>query len=134
MAQAEIRDWIGSLIGPGKSFRSPRQLSVASGLSHNTVSNILQTGRGDPESLGKIADTVGRPRVEVFYMAGWLGTEDLHQSITEVTADWVNLFFALPEDARLALIESGKQLLRLLEDRAQSSEGGPTQVHPPESK
>lgn len=122
MAQAEIRDWIGSLIGPGKSFRSPRQLSVASGLSHNTVSNIWQTGRGDPESLGKIADTVGRPRVEVFYLAGWLGPRDLDKPTSGATDDWINLFFALPEDARLAVLESGKQLLRLLEDRARSSQ------------
>lgn len=129
MAQAEIRDWIGSLIGPGKKFRSPRQLSVAAGLSQNTVSNIWQTGRGDPESLGKIADTVGRPRIEASFMAGWLRPSDLDGSITEETARWISLFFALPEDARLALTESAVQLLKPLEARAQSTEQGLTQGH-----
>ena len=126
MAQAEIRNWIGSLIGPGKRFRSPRQLSVAAGLSQNTVSNIWQTGRGDPESLGKIADTVGQPRFEVFYMAGWLSPGDLDVRITEDTARLLNEYFSLSDDARLAVIESMALLRQLLEDRAQSSELGQT--------
>ena len=129
MGQAEIRDWIGSLIGPGKRFRSPRQLSVASGLSQNTVSNILLTGRGDPESLGKIADTVGQSRAEVFFMAGWLKPGDLDGSITEETARWITLFFSLPEDARLALLESGERVRQLLDARAQATHQGQTQDH-----
>ena len=121
MAQAEIKEWIGSLIGPGTGFRSPRQLSVASGLSHNTVSNIWETGRGDPDSLGKIADTVGRRRVEVFLMAGWLSPSDLDDSITEEIQRLTNLYFALPEDARAEWLESGERLLELLRRRARPS-------------
>ena len=120
MAQAEIKEWIGSLIGPGTRFRSPRQLSVASGLSQSTVGNIWETGRGDPESLGKIADTVGRRRVEVFLMAGWLKPSDLNEEITQQTDGLIKLYFALPEDAREAWLESGEKLLQLLLSRGRS--------------
>ena len=122
MAEAEIKQWIGSLIGPNTGFRSPRQLSVAAGLSHNTVSNIWETGRGDPDSLGKIADTVGRRRVEVFLMAGWLGPGDLDESISEETERVISLYFAFPEDARGEWLEVGERLLRLLQGRARPSQ------------
>ena len=120
MGREEIKEWIGSLIGPGKNYRSPRQLSVACGLSQNTVSNILQAGSGDPDTLGKIADTVGRPRKEVFYMAGWLREEDLIPEISESAERWVSLFLLLPEDARDALLLSGEQLLQLLQERGRT--------------
>ena len=122
MAEADIKQWIGSLIGPNTGFRSPRQLSVASGLSHNTVSNIWETGRGDPDSLGKIADTVGRRRVEVYLMAGWLEPGDLDESITEETGRLITLYFSLPEDARSEWLESGERLLRLLRGRTRPSQ------------
>ena len=121
MGQAEIKNWIGGLIGPGKRFRSPRQLSVAAGLSQNTVSNIWQTGRGDPDSLGKIADTVGRPRFEVFFMAGWLSPSDLDPRISEDAARLLIEYYSLPEDGGLALIATAVQLRILLEGRAESS-------------
>ena len=117
MGREEIKGWIESLIGPGKNYRSPRQLSVACGLSQNTVSNILQAGSGDPDTLGKIADTVGRPRREVFYMAGWLREEDLSPDISGTAERWLNLFYLLPEDARDALLLSGEQLRKLLQER-----------------
>ena len=123
MAREKIREWLGGLIGPGKKYRSPRQLSVACGLSQNTVSNILQAGSGDPDSLGKIADTVGRPRKEVFYMAGWLTEEDLNPEISEGAERWLRLFYLLPQDARDALLLSGEQLRRLLQERDRTPPG-----------
>ena len=121
MGREEVKDWIGNLIGPGRGYRSPRQLSVACGLSQNTVSNILQAGSGDPDTLGKIADTVGRPRKEVFYMAGWLKEDDLSPEISEEAERWLRLFYFLPEDARDAWLLSGEQLQKLLQERGRTA-------------
>ena len=117
MATSEVKQWIDSLIGNGRAFRSARQLSLSAGLNQNTVGNVLDTGRGDPETLGRIADAVGRGRVEVFMMAGWLSPEDLTPEMEEEHGRVLRLFLSLPEDAREEWLESGERLRQLLQGR-----------------
>ena len=50
-------------------------------------------------------------------MAGWLRQEDLSQAMPEGAERWLNLYYLLPEDARVALLVSGEQLRRLLQER-----------------
>jgi len=52
-------------------------MALTAGLSQNTVGNILDTGAGDAESIGKCADLVGLPRVEAYIKAGWLKPTDV---------------------------------------------------------
>ena len=120
MPHNDIKEWIGTLVGPGTKFRSSRSLSIAAGLSQSTVTNIWETGRGDPESLGKIADTVGQRRAEVFLLAGWLKPADLNTDITDETNELAELYFALPQDARTKWVEWGETLGHLIHTRGRS--------------
>ena len=56
-------------------------------------------------------------------MAGWLREEDLSPDISETAERWLNLFYLLPEDARQAMLLSGEQLRKLLQERDRTPPG-----------
>ena len=120
MAEVEIRDWMRSRIGPNSAFPSPHHLSVASGLSLDAVTDFWETGRGEPDPLGRIAETVVRRKVELFLLAGWLGPEDLIGSITEEGQQVLRVYFSLPVEPRADWLETGERLLALVTKRSAS--------------
>ena len=128
--EEQIKRWTRSLIGPRTRFRSTRQLSVASGLSHNTVGNILDTGRADPESPGKIANAPGRRRVEIFLMGGWLTREELEAVPPELDR-LTTLYLSLPENSRAVFLRSWDHLLSILQQGGQPHPHGDSESPQP---
>ena len=103
--ETQIAKWLNALIGPGRRFRSPRAMSRDAGLSQNTVLNILRSGAGDAESIGKLADLLGMPRMEAFVLAGWLKPTDLVRAPTDTEANLLLDFGRLPGERKVILLE-----------------------------
>lgn len=87
-AEMTIRDtevvrWINHLWGPDTPYNAPRSLSLAAGLSQNTVGNVLNSGRADPETIIALADLTKTPRIEAFIKAGWLRGADVLPGVSE---------------------------------------------------
>jgi hypothetical protein len=73
---SELSQWILSQIGPGKPFSSARQLAIKAGLNQNAVNIIIDKGRAEPETLLKLAEATGAPRIKLFILSGWLSPQD----------------------------------------------------------
>ena len=110
MAKTEISEWLQSYIGEGRGYSSAMDLSVAAGLANGTVRNIINTCRGNPVSLGSLADFLGTPRLEVFIKAGWLRPTDVFD-LGEWQSKMVVDAESLPEDQREVLLSVLSQLV-----------------------
>ena len=67
--EEQLREWVASLIGPGRPWETQAQMSLRLGLSAQTVSNILRRGRADIETLVKLAQGTGTPLLVVLEVA-----------------------------------------------------------------
>ena len=100
MHHTKISELLSSMSGPGTDFTSPRNLSLKAALSQNTVGNIIDTGRGDPETLNVLAELLETPRVDVLVMAGWLRPTDVLRALSPEKAKLVLDFRSLEDRQR----------------------------------
>lgn len=83
MPETEIANWLSRFLGPGRTYPTAHHLAQAAGVAARTVNHLATTGRAAPETLTRIADAVGTPRLDAFIMAGWLRPEDLKAPVKE---------------------------------------------------
>lgn len=67
-----ISEWVRSLYGKDKRFKSARHLSLEAGLNDNTAKKVEDKGGGKPETLLALAVAAGRPIEEPLALMGLL--------------------------------------------------------------
>ena len=82
MNHSEIPSWLSAFLGPGRDYPTAQHLAKATGVSAKTINQLASTSRASPDTLIKIADAVGTPRVDILMMTGWLRQQDLTQHRT----------------------------------------------------
>lgn len=116
MSEAEtgspLAEWLGRQFGPDRRYKSARHLSLRAGLSPNTVSRIIERGRGDPETLIQLAGTLGVPATRLFILAGWLSEADLAQDLSADEARLLARYRALPARFQRLLLGVAEELLQ----------------------
>jgi len=110
MNQFPLSEWLSDHVGPGRRYSSARELSIAAGLGHAIVTNIRQSGRGDPLSLIALADCIGTPRTEVFIKAGWLRPEDVVPDLTSEEASVITGLRSLPAAQKRVILSMLSEL------------------------
>jgi len=104
-----------------KQFGSAAKLSRESGLSQNTVGNVILQGRGTPEILVKIASALKMSPVTLFVKAGWITEEDvqIHNSDGELEPKELRLLDAYRQSS-----SDGQQMLLTLSEEIQTKMAG----------
>ncbi len=107
MAEPKIAEYLMSQVGEGRRHKSPRQLSLAAGLSENVVGIVVDRNRADPETLMKLAAALDVPATYLFMLQGWVSEEELEgKGLTPLDTEeaaLVNRYRELPEDRRAVL-------------------------------
>ena len=90
-----LGDWLRTQYGPGKPYKSARQLSLAisDGRNPNQVFDIESRGTARPETLQKIAEVLSVPIQTVYRIAGWLPEEEDSDEI-DINDPTLRLFFS----------------------------------------
>ena len=90
-ADTQIARWLLNQIGDDRPFRSARQFAEKAELNQNTVKGIIRRGRGEPETILKLADAARVNPLDLYHLAGWLtpahvngASEDHPRSFEEV--------------------------------------------------
>jgi hypothetical protein len=101
---SELSQWILSQIGPGRPFSSARQLAIKAGLNQNAVNIIIDKGRAEPETLLKLAEATGTPRIKLFILSGWLSPQDCNALATPLLSveeeEVLRMYRETPPDLR----------------------------------
>lgn len=117
MDMTPLAQWINQQLGPGKKFRTPRSLSIRAGLSQSTVSNILERGNADPETLRKLAEVLEVRPTKLFILAGWLQPEDLKEpALTDDETELLREFQGLRRESSRRGIVAATRAMRLAEE------------------
>lgn len=112
-----LAGWVLQHIGPGKDYSTPRAWSLALGLNQDTLRLIIERGRGDPETLVKLAESVGTSPALLFHYAGWLRPEDVGEALPEWESKMLVGARRLPPVLRRSLLDvTLPGLLRLAQD------------------
>ena len=108
-----LAEWLSGQFGIGKRFRSGRALARVAQLNGNTVTNIVERGRAEPETLLRIAEVLRVSPQEIFQIAGWLppGEEDDVGPLLPDEEQLVEVFRSLSEEHRLLLLGLAQALL-----------------------
>ena len=102
-----LAEWAQTQYGKGQRFKSARSLSLRAGLNQNAVTYIVERGQAGPETLVKLARTVGENPLRLFRMAGWIEDGDLSEGATRPMPDGAADLLQLYESADAR----GRQLL-----------------------
>ena len=113
----KLRDWLRDQYGPGKKFRSARQLSLAVSAqqqSHNPnlVYDIENRGTAKIETLLSLAQTLDIPPTRIFIEAGWISSEELRDNLQENERQFLYKWRQLIPDDQRMLDEMAERLLR----------------------
>lgn len=104
---SQLRDWLRFQYGPGKLFKSARQLSLAvSAKQHshnpNLVYDIENRGTAKIETLLAVADVLDVPPIRIFIEAGWISAEELKDNLLENERRFLYKWRQLsPDDQRM---------------------------------
>jgi hypothetical protein len=112
----ELRQYLQKVVNERYGGRA-RALAVRATLNQNTVGNILTSGSGAPESLIKLAPHVGKSRLEMFVLAGWLKSEDLEGELTGEEEELLRLYREGPPARKQFLLLAARES-KYLEDLA----------------
>ena len=108
-----------------KQFGSAAKLSRESGLSQNTVGNVILQGRGTPEILVKIASALKMSPVTLFVKAGWVTEEEVkqHNAGGELGPEELRLLDAFRESS-----SNGQHMLLTLSEEIKDKMAGKKRV------
>tara|TARA_R100001594_G_scaffold98572_1_gene133035 strand:- start:628 stop:1041 length:414 start_codon:yes stop_codon:yes gene_type:complete len=110
--------WINRLVGPGKKFKSQRNLSASLGLSTNTVSTILATKFASTDTIALICDAADESVIDVFINLEMFEASDLEAHTQKLN---------LPDD-EIELLKDYRQLDEYLKTIALSQMSGLRQI------
>mgnify|MGYP003109311979 FL=1 len=110
--------WINRLVGPGKKFKSQRNLSASLGLSTNTVSTILATKFASTDTIALICDAADESVIDVFINLEMFEASDLEAHTQKLN---------LPDD-EIELLKDYRQLDGYLKTIALSQMSGLRQI------
>ena len=72
-----LAKWLINQIRPHGPYASIRDLTIAAGLSQNTLHLVVEGGRGTrPETLRKLATMTEIPIIDLYVIAGWITEEE----------------------------------------------------------
>ena len=73
----ELVDWLRSLYGPDRAYKTARRLSLAAGRNQNAVATVEERGHATAEVIADLARAAGVSPLEAFHHAGWLTEEEI---------------------------------------------------------
>ena len=73
----ELVDWLRSLYGPDRAYKTARRLSLAAGRNQNAVATVEERGHATAEVIADLARAAGVSPLEAFHRAGWLTEEEI---------------------------------------------------------
>ena len=104
----ELVDWLHSLYGPDRTYKTARRLSLAARRNQNAVATIEERGHGTAEVLADLARAAGVSPLEAFYRAGWLTEEEVSSRnegpLSEEEADLLRMYRETRSDLRGVVI------------------------------
>ena len=110
--------WINRLVGPGKKFKSQRNLSTHIGLSTNTISNILATKFATTDTITLICEASDESLIDVFIDLQMFEASDLEAYTQKLN---------LPDD-EIELLKDYRQLDEYLKTIGLSQMSGLRQI------
>ena len=113
MPKTELGDFLQG--AAEKRFGSAAKLSRESGLSQNTVGNIILQGRGLPDALVKIARTLKMSPVTLFVKAGWVTEEEVRKhnrsgQLTEEEHRLLDAYRGSSKDGQVMLLTMAEEI------------------------
>ena len=95
-----LRKYVKVYEGDGKP--SARELSLAAGVNHGAVSNILGGGRPDATTCSKLALHLGLPETYLLWLGGWMQTPPDHNDFARAVATQMQ---GLTQEQRMHLLD-----------------------------
>lgn len=111
VALTPLAEFLARHIGTGRRFESARQLSLAAGLNPGTVGLILAGRSPEADTVIRLAQALGLPRVRLFQVVGWLRPGDIREAVTltEDEQEWLRVLRLLPPELRRVLLAVARQ-------------------------
>ena len=110
--------WLINQIRPHGRYASIRDLTIAAGLSQNTLHLVVEGGRGTrPETLRKLATLTATPMIDLCVIAGWITEEEAGRvparTFSHEEQCSLRLLSELPPDFAQAWLTTGHSLVEL---------------------